>query len=737
MSEPKYITQEQQQELDSIFDELLKAASTSLEEDNDEDVREAYSIALNNRHINRFSTDKPAIFKTLDVARIVVNEIGLGRSSLICTLLYEAVYNKTIAPETVEKRFSPHVTDIIKGLIKAAELYERSAAIETENFRKLLLTFARDIRVILIMVADRLHTIRNLDRFELDDQMKVARETSYLYAPLAHRLGLYRIKSEFEDLSLKYTNRILYKDVAKKLNETKRSRDAYIDSFIKPIKERLDSEGFKFEIKGRTKTIFSILNKLKKGIEFDELYDLFAIRIILDTPLKNEKPDCWKVYSIITDMFPPNPKRLRDWLSIPKSNGYESLHTTVMGPDGKWVEVQIRSHRMHEIAEKGLAAHWRYKGVKSEKGLDEWLSNIREILEDPERNAVDFIDDFKLGLYEKEVFVFTPKGELRKLPLGATVLDFAFDIHTAVGSKCIGARINGKNVPIRYVLKNGDQVEVNTSSTQEPKQSWLTIVTTSKAKTKIKQTLKEIQYKSAELGKEMLRRRFRNWKIQIDEGRFQRLVTHLRFSSTADFYCAIANETLDPAAVREAYSELERRETTTVPENQAIKTAENYNINHDTELYGEDILTIDDNLKDIDFKLAKCCNPIYGDDIFGFVGSLGGIKIHRTDCPNAPQMTTRFGYRIVKAQWTGKAGSQYQCVLRVTGDDDIGIVSNISSVISNDLKIKMRSINIDSKDGLFQGTLTLIVKDLTNLNQIIKKINSIKGVHNVQRFDGL
>lgn len=737
MSETEFITQEQHQELDAIFAELLKAASVSLEEDNDDDVREAYAIALNNKQLNRFSNDKPSIYKTLDVARIVVSEIGLGRSSLICTLLYEAVYNKSIAPETVEKRFSPQVSDIIKGLIKAAELYERSAAIETENFRKLLLTFARDIRVILIMVADRLYTIRNLDRFEPDDQMKVARETSYLYAPLAHRLGLYRIKSEFEDLSLKYTNRTLYKDIAKRLNETKRSRDAYIDSFIKPIKERLESEGFKFEIKGRTKTIFSILNKLKKGIEFDELFDLFAIRIILDTPLKNEKPDCWKVYSIITDMFPPNPKRLRDWLSIPKSNGYESLHTTVMGPDGKWVEVQIRSQRMHEIAEKGLAAHWRYKGVKSEKGLDEWLSNIREILENPERNAVDFIDDFKLGLYEKEVFVFTPKGELRKLPQGATVLDFAFDIHTAVGSKCIGARINGKNVPIRYVLKNGDQVEITTLATQEPKQSWLNIVTTSKAKTKIKQTLKEIQYKNAELGKEMLRRRFRNWKIQIDEGRFQRLVTHMRFSSTADFYCAIANETLDPATVREAYAELERRETTTVTENPAIKTAENYNLNQDTDQYGEDILTIDNNLKDIEFKLAKCCNPIYGDDIFGFVGTMGGIKIHRTDCPNAPQMTTRFGYRIVKAQWSGKAGSQYQCMLRITGDDDIGIVSNISSVISNDLKIKMRSINIDSKDGLFQGTITLIVKDLANLNHVIKKINAIKGVHNVQRFDGL
>ncbi|MFC0876322.1 RelA/SpoT family protein [Saccharicrinis sp. FJH2] len=734
MSDTSLFTPEEQEKLYVTFRELLKDASVFKEDDAEAHVHKAFHIAMNERGNKRVRSGRHAIYKTLDVSKIVVNEIGLGKTSLICTLLYDVVHANHIPLEEIKQEFSQQVVEIIRGLDQASALYEKSAAIETENFRQLLLTFARDIRVILIMVADRLHTMRHLQYFSEEDQLKIARETSYLYAPLAHRLGLYTIKSELEDLSLKYTNRELYKEIAKKLNETKQERETYIANFIDPIKKKLEKEGFKFEIKGRTKTIFSILNKMSRNTPFEDIYDLFAIRIILDTKLKNEKSDCWRVYSIITDMYSPNPKRLRDWLSIPKSNGYESLHTTVMGPDGKWVEVQIRTVRMNEIAEKGLAAHWRYKGIKSEKGLDEWLMNIREILENPEKNAVDFIDDFKLGLYEKEVFVFTPKGDLKKLPLRSTVLDFAFDIHTAIGSKCVGAKVNGKNVPIRHQLNNGDQVEILTNNSQKPKQSWLQIVTTSKAKTKIKQALKEAQFKEAELGREMLRRRFRNWKINIDDGRFQRMVHHLKFNTTTDFYCAISNEEIELAFIRETYQELERKETSSTPESQEIKTAGNYNLQSDIAEEGEDVLTIDEHLKNIDFTLAKCCKPIYGDDIFGFVGSSGGIKIHRTDCPNAPQMINRFGYRIVKAQWSGKAGTKYEVTIQVTGEDDIGIVSNISSVIANELKVKLRSINIDSGDGVFNGTLTLSVSDISHLNSVLKKIQSIRGVLNVKRL---
>lgn len=734
MSDNPILSQEEKEKLEVQFKELLSNASVFKEDDREDDVQKAFEIAMNERGNKRVRSGRHAIFKTLDVAKIVINEIGLGKTSLICTLLYDAVHTSHIPLDLIKKEFSKQVQDILIGLNQASELYEKSAAIETENFKQLLLTFAKDIRVILIMVADRLHIMRHLKFFSHEDQLNIARETSYLYAPLAHRLGLYTIKSELEDLSLKYTNRELYKEIARKLNETKRARETYITRFIEPIKEKLNEEGFRFEIKGRTKTIYSILNKMSKNTAFEDIYDLFAIRIILNTKVKKEKADCWRTYSIITDMYSPNPKRLRDWLSIPKSNGYESLHTTVMGPEGKWVEVQIRTERMNEIAEKGLAAHWRYKGIKSEKGLDEWLGNIREILENPEKNAVDFIDDFKLGLYEKEVFVFTPKGDLKKLPLNATVLDFAFNIHTDVGSKCVGARVNGKNVPIKYQLKNGDQVEIQTHSTQKPKQNWLKIVTTSKAKTKIKQALKEVEFKEAELGREMLRRRFRNWKINLDDGRFQRMVHNLKYSTTTDFYCAIAKDELELIHVREAYLELEKKETSSSPDSPEIKTAGNYNLHSETLTDGEDILTIDEHLKNIDFTLAKCCKPIYGDDVFGFVGSAGGIKIHRTDCPNAPQMINRFGYRIVKAQWSGKAGTQYEVTIQVTGEDDIGIVSNISSVIANDLNVKLRSINIDSLDGVFDGTLKLSVSDTSHLKTILKKVQSIRGILGVKRL---
>jgi GTP pyrophosphokinase len=573
--------------------------------------------------------------------------------------------------------------------------------------------------------------MRNLDAYPEDVRQNIARECSFLYAPLAHRMGLYTIKSELEDLSLKYTNKEIYKEIAEKLNETKRSREKYIDEFIAPLKEKLTAIGFPFEIKGRTKSIYSIYNKIKKSnTAFENIYDLFAIRIILDAPIEKEKIACWQAYSIVTDMYQPNPKRLRDWISIPKSNGYESLHTTVLGADGKWVEVQIRTERMDEVAEKGLAAHWKYKGIKSEHGMDEWLKNIREILENPELNAVDFMDEFKLNLYDKEVFVFTPNGDLHKLPKGATVLDFAFSIHSELGCKCVGARVNEKNVPIKYALNNGDQVQILTSPAQKPNQAWLNIVTTSKAKNKIRQALKEVEYKDAEIGRETLIRRFRNWKIDLNDGNLSRTAKKKGYKTVSDLYQDIANGKLDIHAVREAYLDLEKPQTPIEPEQRSAELF-NKEIEQDVK---EDVLVIGEDLKNVDFKLAKCCNPIYGDDVFGFVSIVGGIKIHRTDCPNAPQMISRFGYRIIKARWSGKSvGSLYPITLRIVGHDDIGIVANVTSLISKEKNVLLRSISIDSNAGLFQGNITLMVSDNKDLETIIKKIKLVKGVKNVMR----
>lgn len=672
------------------------------------------------------------IIKIFQTMTIVQKEIGLGQAALLSILLYRAVSKNIVDEETVKTLFGENTLTIVIGLNKVYDLYNRNAVVESENFRKLLLSFAENLQVILIILAERLNTMRSLTEYSTEQQEKIAYEASYLYAPLAHRIGLYGIKTELEDLSLKYTARDTYKEIAKKLNETKRSRDQYIVEFIEPVKKRLQEAGFKFDIKGRTKSIYSIWNKIKKqNTSFENIYDLFAIRIIIDCPLEQEKSECWQVYSIITDMYTPNPKRLRDWLSIPKLNGYESLHITVMGPNGKWVEVQIRTRRMDEIAEKGLAAHWKYKGIKEEQGMDEWLKNIREILENPSLNAIDYMDNFKLDLYNEEVFVFTPKGDLQKLRKGATVLDFAYNIHSNIGDKCVGGIVNGKHVQLKYILKNGDQVEVLTSSTQTPKVDWLNIVTTSKSKNRIKQSLKEIEYKEAENGKEMLLRRLKNWKIEYDETEIVRLAKKLGFKTISVFYQAITNERVNLSELRTLLSEPEQRENT------EQRSAENYS--HQTELEritstaSSDVLVIDQNLKNINYSLAKCCNPIYGDEVFGFVTVNGGIKIHRKNCPNAPQMISRFGYRIVEARWSGKSGQQYPITLRIVGHDDIGIVTNITSIISKELNINMRSISVDSNDGLFQGSISILINDLNALELLIKKIKNIKGVKQVTR----
>ena len=605
-----------------------------------------------------------------------------------------------------------------------------------ENFRNLLLSFAEDMRVILIIIADRVNLMRQIKETpNIEARTQVANEAAYLYAPLAHKLGLYKLKSELEDLSLKYTEHDVYYHIKDKLNETKASRDKYIAAFIEPIQHKLEEAGLKFHMKGRTKSIHSIYQKMKKQkCPFEGVYDLFAIRIILDSPVDKEKQECWQVYSIVTDMYMPNPKRLRDWLSVPKSNGYESLHTTVMGPEGKWVEVQIRTERMDEIAERGLAAHWRYKGVKGESGLDEWLTSIRETLENADSD-LEVMDQFKLELYEDEVFVFTPKGDLYKMPKGATVLDFAFAIHSKLGSKCIGAKVNGKNAQLKQTLNSGDQVEVMTSNTQTPKRDWLNIVTTSKARTKIRQAIKEIEARQTEFAKETIERKFKNRKLEYDEAVMMRLIKKLGYKTVTEFYQDIANETRDANDIIEKYLELKKKETEN-REDIVYRSAENFSMQtaQDDKTFKEDVLVIDQNLKGLDFKLAKCCNPIYGDDVFGFVTISGGIKIHRTDCPNARELQSRFAYRIVKARWAGKShGKQYPITLRIVGHDDIGIVTNITSIINKENDILLRSISIDSHDGLFSGMMTVMVDDTSKLESLVKKIKTVKGVKQVNR----
>lgn len=678
---------------------------------------------------------KDFLIEKLEVSHLLLSEMGLGKAAVLSYLLVESIDCELVEVDALNKRFAVSISLIVAGLKRVKGLYEKNTSLETENFRKLLLSLAEDVRVILIIIAVRLYTMRNLSKYLDEEQQQIARESSFLYAPLAHRMGLYTIKTELEDLSLKHTNRDVYKDIAKKLNETKRSRDKYIAEFIEPLKEKMEEIGFHFEIKGRTKSIHSIYSKIKKqNTPFENIYDLFAIRIIFDTPIEKEKAICWQAYSIVADMYQPNPKRLRDWLSIPKTNGYESLHTTVLGPNNKWVEVQIRTERMNEVAEKGLAAHWKYKGLKGESGMDEWLKNVREILENPDLNAIDFMDEFKLNLYDKEVFVFSPKGDLHKLPKGATALDYAFSIHSNIGSQCVGAKVNGRHVQIKYQLNNGDHVEVLTSPTQKPKQSWLNIVVTSKAKNKIRQSLKEIEFKDAEMGREILMRRFKNWKIELDDGAFSRLAKKKGYKAVSDMYQAVAQEKIDLHDLKTLYNELENKENNPVfIEN---RTAENFTKEISTSDIGtkEDVLVIDNNLKNVEYKLAKCCNPIYGDDIFGFVSVVGGIKIHRTNCPNAPQMIERFGYRIIKAKWSSKSGgSQYSITLRVVGHDDIGIVTNITSVISKEKDVLLRSISIDTNAGLFQGNLSLMINDNKSLENIIKKIKNVKGVKNVTR----
>ena len=735
--EDKFIYTDKERKLSyQILDELKDTLDKSFLE-NDLPMLQVQlkdSVAKNTIHRNVFGLNP--ILCSLQTAAIAVKDIGLKRDSVIAILLHQSVQDGYITLEDIDNRFGKSVAKIIHGLIRIQTLYQKNPIIESENFRNLLLSFAEDMRVILIMIADRVNLMRQIrDAEDKEAQHKVAEEASYLYAPLAHKLGLYQLKRELEDLSLKYLEHDAYYLIKDKLNATKASRDAYINQFIAPVRERLTAGGLRFHIKGRTKSIHSIWQKMKKQkCGFEGIYDLFAIRIILDAPLEKEKIQCWQAYSIVTDMYQPNPKRLRDWLSVPKSNGYECLHITVLGPEKKWVEVQIRTERMDEIAEHGLAAHWRYKGIKEEGGLDDWLASIRAALEAGDN--LEVMDQFKSDLYEKEIYVFTPKGDLLKFPKGATILDFAYHIHSKVGNQCVGGKINAKNVSLRTELHSGDTVEILTSATQKPKAEWLKIVKSSRAKAKIRLALKETQIKDGLYAKEFLERRFKNKKIEIEESTMGHLLRKLGFKEVSEFYKQVADEKLDPNYIIEEYQKVYNHDHN-LNQPKETESAENFEFENPTNEFlkkNDDVLVIDKNLKGLDFSLAKCCHPIYGDPVFGFVTVNGGIKIHRTDCPNAPEMRKRFGYRIVKARWTGKGSSQYAITLRVIGNDDIGIVSNITNVISKDEKIVMRSINIDSHDGLFSGNLVVLLDDNSKLNMLIKKLRTVKGVKQVTRI---
>lgn len=685
--------------------------------------RDKYGISPSVRHLN--------------TALLLSRYVGADRNMIIATLLYQICSDDYFSLEDVKAEFGDDVRSIIHGLKNVADLYKKQTTQRDENFSKLMMAFAENIRVIIIMIVDRLALMKAINhhpnqKFVFD----IASESLYLYAPLAHRLGLYKIKSELEDMSLKYTNRDLYTQIAHKLNESKQERDKYIAEFIAPIKKKLEDDGFKFEIKGRTKSIYSIWNKMRKqNAELKDIYDLFAIRIIIDTPLKNERSDCWKAFAIVTDMFKPNPSRLKDWISIPKSNGYESLHTTVTGPGQRWVEVQIRTQRMDEIAEKGLAAHFKYKGVKSEKSLDDWMANVRDLLETSGKDTPEIMKKMNMDVYDKEVFIFTPKGDLFRLPLGATILDFAFAIHSKIGCSCIGGKVNGKTHKINYELKNGDTVEVLTSSTQQPKQQWLSIVTTSKAKNKIRQSLNEISNRSAEFAKELLQRRFKNRKIEIEEAILTKVIKRLGYKTATDFYNEISSEKLDIGQIVDSYVALKEKEDET-QQIASSRSAQEFVMQPPALSSSEssDVVIIGEGIKGINFKLSKCCMPIQGDDIMGFIASDGAIKIHKRGCPNARHLMNRYPYRTIKAAWSEiVGGNQFAVPLSIIGNDDIGIVNNITSLITKEKSVSLRSIAIDSNDGLFQGRLVVGVNDTVSLNNLIKKITAIKGVKDVRR----
>jgi len=721
-------------EITNRYKSLIRIIKPVVEKDDLKQIRKALNLANELCHEKKTITGEPHVLHAISVARIVVEEIGLGAPSVICALLYDLTDEPCFPQETIKEQFGEQVWQILNGLSKISGIDTKKTHLQAENFRKLLLNLATDVRVILIKLADQLEYMRNLKSVKKETQLQVSSETYFLYAPLSHRLGLYNIKSEMEDLSMKYTDPKKYQFISRKLKETTSSRNRFIKEFSEPLKKILSNAGYAFEIKGRLKSIHSIWLKMKKqNLEFEEVFDLFAIRIILKSSTEREKADCWQVYSYVTDLYQPNPQRLRDWISVPKTNGYESLHTTVVGPGGRWVEVQIRTERMNEIAEKGYAAHWKYKGLKTENVIEEWLMRMREILETQEYESPDFIDQVKLNLYTDEVFVFTPKGDLKQLPAGSTLLDFAFEIHTEIGSTCVGGKVNNKNVSIRHQLQNGDQIAILTSKNQKPKSDWLNFVVTSKAKTKIKQALNEEKFKLAETGKEIVKRRFRNWKVPFNDENVKRLLHQYKLKTSQDLYYLISIEKIDLGEMKNFLLRNEEKETTKqVPKSDDLVARESL----ERDVRYEEYLVIDNKVKNLDYKLSKCCNPILGDEIFAFVTISDGIKIHRTDCPNAHQLLTKYPYRVLNAKWTDPDGrSSFHTVIRISGIDEIGIVNRISDVVSDDRKVTMRSISVESKDGMFEGVLKVFVSDTKHLEALLRKFLRIKGVLKAARFD--
>ena len=696
-------------------------------------IRKAFNLAVNAHRNDRRKSGEPYIFHPLAVARICGDEIGLGTISIVCALMHDTVEDTSITLNDIEKIFGHKVKSIIDGLTKISGEFDFTSSSQAENFKKMFLTIPDDVRVILIKLADRLHNMRTLDSMKESKKLKIASETSYLYAPLAHRLGLFSIKTELEDLSFKFTYPNEYSSITKKLQKTKAVRERFIQKFSLPIKKELDKQGFKYQLKARTKGIPSIYRKTQeKGVDFEEIFDVFAIRIILDS--KDEKADCWKVYSIVTDFYIPNPERLRDWISYPKQNGYESLHTTVMSPTGKWVEVQIRTERMDVVAEKGLAAHWKYKEkTENDTRLDKWISEIREIMENRSKNTTEFLDEFKNNLYSDEIYVFTPKGDLFPLPLKSTALDFAFSVHSDVGAKCIGAKVNSKLVPLSYVLKSGDQIEILTSKNQIPKEGWLDFVITSKAKYKIKQCLKEERKEIAANGKEILSRKLKNLKINFSESNLKIILKYYEFEEHTEFYYQIANNNIDLGKIKKINQkggELYLSSSIT----KSIKNTFESLVKKVKK--GDDSILIGDGADpNLDYKLAPCCNPLPGDSVFGFITINDGIKIHRNNCPNARELRSNYAYRILTAKWKINLGDAFITGLEFTGIDIVGVVKELTTIISEDEKINMKSLNFDTNDGVFEGEIMLYVYDKSHLEKLIKKLRNINGIEKVVRIE--
>lgn len=698
----------------------------------DEDVqliRRAFKIAVRNEMQDE-GFNSGEILRMLDVTLIITREIGLGRTSIICSMLHKTVEKDRIDGEEVVATFGPKVWQILKGLKDISHIYATQKIVDSENFRKLLLSFAEDIRVQLIFLAEKLYALREAAGRPEEEQKHLAMETSYIYIPFAHRLGLYNIKSEMEDTALRYSNPKIYREIEQKLKDSKAAREAYIAEFIAPITEELDRKGIRYKMKYRTKTIASILNKMRKSqVEFEEIYDIFAVRFIIDSSGENEKPDCWKVYSIVADKYTPNPRRLRDWISVPKSNGYESLQTTVLGPRNRWVEVQIRTERMDEIAEKGFAAHWKYKGGSSDSIIENWLNELREILESNEKNAINLLDDMKINLQDKEVHVFTPKGDLITLQAGASLLDFAYAIHSNIGNKCVGGIVNNKNETLKYVLKNGDQISVITSGNQQPKADWLNFTVTSKARNKIRQYLNEEINHQADIGKETLMRRLKNWKIEFNDEVIRKLMTHYKYKFALDLYHGIAIGKHDPSEIKEILTQTEEKPAP-VPPVHDIRVVKPKKLE-------EDVLLIDKNVDNVEYKFARCCNPVYGDDIVGFVSIGEGIKVHRRQCKNALELMRRYPYRIVKTQWTNDGANSYQTILTLTGKDDAGIITKITELVGKDPHATLRAIAINSAEGIFDGSITVLIDNTEHLSQLISRLKRVPGILKVNRHDSM